>query len=59
MGSNLIKIDECYSGNIVGIGGLENIVIKIGTLSSSRLCPNFSKTKAISMGIVKVAIEAV
>jgi len=46
------------AGNIVGIGGIEDFLIKTGTISSCKNCPNFAKTKTISMGIVKVALEA-
>lgn len=58
MGSNLHLTNEVPAGNIVGIGGLEDDVIKIATISSSQACPNFAKTKAISLGLIKVAIES-
>ena len=58
MGSNLQPLTRATAGSIVGIGGLEESVVKIATLSTSVKCPNFSKTKALSLGIVKVAIEA-
>jgi len=43
MGSNLKIIDKAPAGCIVGIGGLENILVKSGTISSSNKCPNFIK----------------
>jgi ribosome assembly protein 1 len=58
MGSSLQIIDEAPAGCIVGIGGIDDQIVKIATISDSQLCPNFAKTKAISLGIVKVAIEA-
>ena len=41
----------------MGIADLEDIVLKTATVSTSTLCPNFSKSKAISQGLVKVALE--
>ena len=32
--------------------------MKIATISNSLACPNFAKSKAISLGLVKVALEA-
>ena len=57
MGSSLQLLTEVPSGCIVGIGGLDDKILKTGTITSSPACPNFTKTKTISMGIVKVAIE--
>ena len=59
MGSSLQLVPEVPAGNIVGIGGLEDYIIKTGTISTCKNCPNFSKTKTISLGLVKVALEAV
>ena len=57
MGSNLKFVKQAPAGTIVGIGGLDDILIKTGTISSDKNCPNFSKVITISMGLVKVAIE--
>ena len=43
-------------GSIVGIGGLENILLKTGTISSTLECPNFSKLDGLSKGLVKVTV---
>jgi len=51
-------IEEAPAGCIVGIADLEGIILKTGTISTSRLCPNFQKSKVISLGLVKVAIES-
>ena len=32
-------------------------MLKTATISTSTLCPNFSKSKTISLGLVKVAFE--
>jgi ribosome assembly protein 1 len=58
MGASLELVDEVPAGNVVGIGGLDDILLKTGTLSTVSVCPNFTKTKQLSQGLVKVAIEA-
>ena len=50
-------IDEAPAGCIVCLADLEDIVLKTATVSTSQTCPNFMKSKAISLGLVKVAIE--
>lgn len=51
-------MDEVKAGNIVGIGGLEEHLVKTGIVTTYKNLPNFVRTKTISMGLVKVAIEA-
>jgi ribosome assembly protein 1 len=58
MGANLIEINDAPAGNIVGLGGLDSHIVKLATMTSSPYCPNFIKIKAISMGLIKVAIES-
>ena len=58
MGSALKLVDQAPAGSIVGIGGLDDLLIKTGTISSTELCPNFIKLQTISMGLVKVTIES-
>ena len=41
----------------MGIGGLENVLLKTGTISSTLDCPNFSKLFGLSKGLIKVTIE--
>mmetsp|Transcript_39574 Transcript_39574/g.60488 ORF Transcript_39574/g.60488 Transcript_39574/m.60488 type:complete len:304 (+) Transcript_39574:1273-2184(+) len=57
MGASFKLVDKAPAGSIIGIGGLEDILLKSGTISSSPNCPNFTKQQAISMGLVKVSIE--
>lgn len=57
MGSSLKLVEQAPAGTIVGIGGLDDILIKTGTISTDQNCPNFIKSGTISMGLVKVAIE--
>jgi ribosome assembly protein 1 len=58
MGSSLKLVDEVPAGSIVGIGGLDDILIKTGTLSSTPSCPNFVRLQTISMGLVKVVLNS-
>ena len=52
-------MNQVGPGCIVGIGGLEDILLKTGTISSINECPNFSVVEGLSKGIVKVTIEPV
>ena len=56
-GQGLESIDQVGPGCIVGIGGLENVLLKTGTISSTLECPNFSKLYGLSKGLIKVTIE--
>ena len=57
MGQALEPIREVGPGCIVGIGGLEQVLLKTGTLSSTLECPNFAKLFGLSKGLIKVTIE--
>ncbi|XP_015789926.1 elongation factor-like GTPase 1 [Tetranychus urticae] len=59
MGRGLASIDSVGSGNIVGIAGLEDHVIKSATLSNSIYCPPFIDLHVPSQPILRVAIEPV
>ena len=58
MGSTMKPISEAPAGCIVGIGGLDDILLKSGTISSVETCPNFVKLQTLSMGLVKVAVQS-
>jgi translation elongation factor EF-G len=58
MGSNFNLIQSARAGCIIGIGGLDDILIKSGTVTSNaEVCPNFLRVEGLSMGLVKVSIE--
>ncbi|XP_037933332.1 elongation factor-like GTPase 1 [Teleopsis dalmanni] len=59
MGGELQPLDEVPAGNIVGIGGLENDIIKTATLSSTIHCSSFSELSIMATPILRVAIEPV
>ncbi|KAL0870582.1 hypothetical protein ABMA27_005545 [Loxostege sticticalis] len=57
MGRELEEIEEAVAGNIIGIGGLEDHVLKTATLSSTVACPAFSEIQYAAVPILRVAIE--
>lgn len=56
MGKELIQIEKVYPGNIFGIGGLEESIIKNGTISSLPISYNLGSI-INSAPIVRVALE--
>lgn len=59
MGRDLVLIEEVPAGNILGIGGLEEHVLKSATLSSDIACPPFSELQFMAVPILRVAVESV
>ncbi|XP_036346596.1 elongation factor-like GTPase 1, partial [Rhagoletis pomonella] len=59
MGGELQALDEVPAGNIVGIGGLDEDIIKTATLSSTINCTSFSELSVMATPILRVAIEPV
>ncbi|XP_012272329.1 elongation factor-like GTPase 1 [Orussus abietinus] len=57
MGRELEPVSQMTAGNIVGIGGLEEHVLKTATLSSTIACPSFSELTALAVPILRVALE--
>ncbi|KAJ8398303.1 hypothetical protein AAFF_G00428730 [Aldrovandia affinis] len=57
MGRELEELEEVPSGNVLGIGGLEEWILKSATLSTSPLCPPFTPLNFEATPIVRVAIE--
>ncbi|KAG8232346.1 hypothetical protein J437_LFUL008814, partial [Ladona fulva] len=59
MGRELEVLEIAFAGNIIGIGGLEEHVLKSATLSSSMGCPAFAETvsSAGDTPILRVAVE--
>ncbi|KAI8434259.1 hypothetical protein MSG28_012353 [Choristoneura fumiferana] len=57
MGRELEEIEEAVAGNIIGIGGLEEHVLKTATLSTSVACPAFSELQSAAVPILRVALE--
>ncbi|XP_053956195.1 elongation factor-like GTPase 1 [Anastrepha ludens] len=59
MGGELQTLDEVPAGNIVGIGGLDQDIVKTATLSSTLDCTSFSELNVMATPILRVAIEPV
>ncbi|CAJ1048662.1 elongation factor-like GTPase 1 [Xyrichtys novacula] len=57
MGRELEELEEVPAGNVLGIGGLEDCVLKSATLSSTPACPPFTPLNFQATPIVRVAIE--
>uniref|UniRef100_H3G6U9 Elongation factor 2 n=1 Tax=Phytophthora ramorum TaxID=164328 RepID=H3G6U9_PHYRM len=57
MGRDLHKLDRVPAGNIVGIVGLQEHVLKTATLSSTLACPSLTKMPYQAKPIVRVAVE--
>lgn len=57
MGQYLIPIQKAYPGNIVGIGGLQSLILKTATISSIPTCCSFSPICSKSSPIVKVSVQ--
>ena len=57
MGRGLVPMGEVPAGNVVGVAGLEELVLKSATVSSSLACPAFRSMAFAAAPIVRVAIE--
>lgn len=57
MGKELIELENAPAGNVIGIRGLQNHVLKSATLSSTIACPSFIDLHSSSVPIVRVALE--
>ncbi|KAK9971344.1 hypothetical protein ABG768_024716 [Culter alburnus] len=57
MGRELEELDEVPSGNVLGIGGMEEFILKSATISTSPACPPFTPINFEATPIVRVAIE--
>ncbi|XP_062868569.1 elongation factor-like GTPase 1 [Trichomycterus rosablanca] len=57
MGRELEELDEVPAGNVLGIGGMEEFILKSATISTSAACPPFTPLNFDATPIVRVAIE--
>ncbi|KAG8575512.1 hypothetical protein GDO81_009586 [Engystomops pustulosus] len=57
MGRELEDLEEVHAGNVLGISGLEDFVLKSATLSTSPACPPFIPLNFEATPIVRVAVE--
>ncbi len=56
MGQYLEGVAEMPAGNVLALGGLENIVYKTATICSLPDCPSFTPVEVLAKGILKVAL---
>ena len=59
MGREVVPVDEVPAGNVAGIGGVEEFILKSATISSTLACPAFRPMIFVASPIVRVAIEPV
>ncbi|CAB3384648.1 Hypothetical predicted protein [Cloeon dipterum] len=57
MGRELEAVDFVPAGNVLGIGGLEEQVLKSATLSTTVACPAFTELQQAAEPILRVALE--
>ena len=57
IGRELEELKEVPAGNVVGIGGLHDFVLKSATLSSDYFCPAFVELSSSAVPILRVAVE--
>ncbi|KAH9117219.1 hypothetical protein AeMF1_008972 [Aphanomyces euteiches] len=57
MGAEFVKVNEVPAGNIVGIVGLHDQIMKTATLASTVACPSLAKMPYQAKPIVRVAVE--
>ncbi|XP_040563821.1 elongation factor-like GTPase 1 [Lepeophtheirus salmonis] len=57
LGRDLEGLDSAPAGNVIGIGGLEDFILKSATLSSNVFCPPFIEMSKSSAPILRVALE--
>ncbi|XP_046678882.1 LOW QUALITY PROTEIN: elongation factor-like GTPase 1 [Homalodisca vitripennis] len=57
MGRELETLEEVPAGNVLGIGGLEDHVLKTATLSTDLACPAFRELQLLAVPILRVAVE--
>lgn len=58
-GENLKQVTEISSGNIIGIGGLDDHLFNMGTLSTEPDCPSFVAAPLLGAGLIEVAVEPI
>ncbi|KAL6428375.1 hypothetical protein ACFW04_008571 [Cataglyphis niger] len=57
MGRELEVVSKVPAGNVFGIGGLEEHILKTATLSTTIACPSFTELTSLAVPILRVALE--
>ena len=59
MGRGVIEVDEVPAGNVLGIAGLDEHILKSATVASTLACPAFRAMSFAAAPILRVAMEPV
>lgn len=59
MGASMHSVPHAHAGNIIGIAGIEDVVLKTTTLSSTLACPSLKSLTFQATPMVRVAVEPV
>ncbi len=57
LGKDLEELSSAPAGNVVGISGLQDFILKSATLSSDMFCPAFIELSSSAVPILRVAVE--
>ena len=57
MGRGVVEVGEVPAGNVLGIAGLEEHILKSATVSSTLACPAFRPMSFVAAPILRVAVE--
>lgn len=57
MGRSVEQIDDCPAGNIVGLVGIDQFLLKLGTITTSETAHNLKVMKFSVSPVVQVAVE--
>ena len=59
MGREVVEVESVPAGNVVGIAGLEQHILKSATVTTTLACPAFQAMNFVAAPILRVAIEPV
>ena len=59
MGRDVVETESVTAGNVMGVAGLDEAIVKSATLSSTLACPAFRQLNFLTHPIVHVAIEPI
>ncbi|CAI8045879.1 Elongation factor-like GTPase 1 [Geodia barretti] len=57
MGRGVVQVESVPAGNVLGIGGLDQHILKSATVSTSLACPAFRPMSFAAAPILRVAVE--
>ncbi|KAF9351756.1 Elongation factor 2 [Mortierella sp. AD094] len=57
MGSHVEPIEDCPAGNIIGLIGVDQFLLKTGTITTSNIAHNLKAIKFSATPVVQIAVE--